>query len=128
MSNHAAHLNRAFVEQQRKRLEALREQLLAADLGRLGRERSSQEERGGEAEEFEDKAQTSAANEINLALHDVDERRVRAVDRALQKIAEGSYGLSDMSGAAIAKARLELTPEAVLTVEEEAEKEQQDKR
>ena len=54
MSNHAAHLNRAFVEQQRKRLEALREQLLAADLGRLGRERSSQEERGGEAEEFED--------------------------------------------------------------------------
>ncbi len=68
MSNHAAHLNRAFIEEQRKRLEALREQLLAADLGRLGRERSSQEERGGEAEEFEDKAQTSAANEINLAL------------------------------------------------------------
>jgi DnaK suppressor protein len=128
MSNHAAHLNRAFVEQQRKRLEALREQLLAADLGRLDRERSSQEERGGEAEEFEDKAQTSAANEINLALHDVDERRVRAVDRALQKIAEGSYGLSDLSGAPIAKARLESTPEAVLTVEEEAEKEQQDKR
>ena len=128
MSRHPAHLNRAFVEQQRKRLEALREQLLGADLGRLARERTSQEERGGEAEEFEDKAQTSAANEINLALHDVDERRVQAVDRALQKIAEGSYGLSDMSGEPIAKARLESTPEAVLTVEEEAEKERQDKR
>ena len=40
---------------------------------------------------------------------------------ALQKIAEGTYGISDRSGAPIPKARLVATPEAVVTVEEAAE-------
>jgi len=58
----------------------------------------------------------------------VDERRLRAIDRALAKIDEGTYGLSDMSGKPIPKASLEATPEAVLTVEEEEQREKQQRR
>lgn len=69
-----------------------------------------------------------AENEIDEAIHRVDERRLRAIDRALAKIDEGTYGLSDMSGKPIPKARLEATPEAVLTVEEEEQREKQQTR
>ena len=40
-------------------------------------------------------------------------------ERALQKIADGTYGYSDRSGEPIPKLRLEAMPEATLTVEEE---------
>jgi DnaK suppressor protein len=43
--------------------------------------------------------------------------------RALQKIDESTYGLSDLSGEPIPKARLEIVPEAFLTVQEEEERE-----
>ena len=69
-----------------------------------------------------------AENEVDEAIHRVDERRLRAIDRALAKIGEGTYGLSDMSGKPIPKARLEATPEAVLTVEEEEQREKQQRR
>lgn len=49
-----------FVEQQRKRLEALRKQLLGPEERRLAQERAFQQEHGDEAEEFEEKAQSMA--------------------------------------------------------------------
>ncbi|MDR3532769.1 MAG: hypothetical protein P4L90_19725 [Rhodopila sp.] len=118
-------LSQAFVEQQRKRLEALREQLLGGEERSLAKERALKEDRGEEAEEFEEAAQRMAQNEIGQALHNVDERRLHAIERALKKIVAGTYGLSDMSGEPIPKARLEATPEAVLTVQEEEQIERQ---
>jgi RNA polymerase-binding transcription factor DksA len=41
------------------------------------------------------------------------------VRRALQKIAEHTYGISDASGQPIPRARLEAMPEATLTLTEE---------
>lgn len=78
---------------------------------------------GDEADEFEDEAQGMAQNEVNQALHDVNDRRVSDIERALQKIDEGTYGLSDVSGEPIPKARLEVAPEAILTVEEQSRRE-----
>jgi DnaK suppressor protein len=45
--------------------------------------------------------------------------RLARVDRALEKIEEGSYGLSDVSGHAIPRERLEAVPEALYTLDEE---------
>lgn len=123
MSDKNAALDKEFVEWQRKRLEALRAQLLGDEERALAQVRALQEERGDEAEEFEDRAQESAGNEVRQALHDVDKRRLAAIDRALRKIDEGTYGISDKSGKRIPKARLEATPEAVLDVEEERREE-----
>lgn len=125
-SEQRAGLDRQFVEQQRERLLALRKQLLGGEEDNLARERTFQQEHGEEAAEEEERAQTSSQLEIDQALRDVDDRRIANIDRALQKIAEGSYGLSDLSGEAIPRARLEVTPEALFTVQEEsrAEKDQ----
>jgi DnaK suppressor protein len=127
MADHTA-ADRAFVERQRKRLEALRAELLGVEERGMAQERLPVEEHGDEAEEFEDAAQRSVQGEIDQALLDTDALRLRAIDRALQKIDEGTYGLSDVSGKPIPKARLEANPEALLTVEEEAQKERQQQR
>ncbi|CAE6763957.1 TraR/DksA family transcriptional regulator [Paraburkholderia domus] len=112
-----------FIAQQRKRLMSLRQQLLGGEENTIADERAAQEQRGDEAEEFEDVAQGMAQNEVNQALHDVNDQRISDIGRALQKIDEGTYGLSDESGEPIPKARLEVTPEAILTVEEQSRRE-----
>lgn len=118
-----SHLSPEFIAQQRKRLEGLRSQVLGGELNVNARKRAFTEEHGDEAEEFEDSAQDLAQEEVRQAQHDVDEQRVANIERALQKIDEGSYGLSDESGDPIPKARLEASPEAVLTVQEEEARE-----
>lgn len=118
-----SHLSPEFIAQQRKQLEALRKQVLGGELNVNARKRAFTEEHGGEAEEFEDSAQDLAQEEVRQAQHDVDGQRVANIERALQKIDEGSYGLSDESGDPIPKARLEASPEAVLTVQEEEARE-----
>jgi DnaK suppressor protein len=111
-------LSREFIAAQRKRLEALRERLLGAEGETLAEERDSREGHGEEAGDAGDKAEDLPAREVHQALHDADVRRLGDIDRALQKIAEGTYGLSDASGKPIPRERLEASPEAVLTVQE----------
>ncbi|EIL97527.1 conjugal transfer protein TraR [Rhodanobacter thiooxydans] len=118
-----ADLSQEFVEQQRLRLLALRKQLLGGEENDLAGKRAFQRQHGEEAEEEEDDAQDLSRREVDQALHNVDDRRVANIERALQKIAEGSYGQSDLSGDPIPQARLESTPEAILTVQEERRQE-----
>jgi DnaK suppressor protein len=100
-----------FVERQRARLESLRDELAS-------RQPSMAAQRD-ETIEFEEQAQESAAEEPVEILGGIDHRRIVQIDRALEKIKEGTYGLSDQSGALIPRLRLEATPEATLTVQEE---------
>ena len=112
-----------FIERQRQRLEALRGQLLGGEEDTIAKERAFQQEHGNEAQEIEEQAQGMAQKEIDQALHDVDKRRLSNIERALHKIEKGSYGLSDASGKPIPQTRLEATPEAILTVQEERARE-----
>ena len=114
-----AHLSPEFIAQQRQRLEALRQQVLGGELSSNERRRAFEEEHGDEAMEFEDEAQDSAGEEVRQAQRDTDAQRINHIERALQKVADGTYGYSDLSGKPIPKARLEATPEAIFTVEEE---------
>lgn len=123
MSDRNAELSQEFIERQRKRLVALRDRLLGAEGNAVADARTFQEEHGEEARDSEDKAQDMEQNEIHQALHDIDKRRLADIDRALQKIADGTYGLSELSGQPIPKARLEAVPEAMLAVEEELRRE-----
>ncbi len=112
-----------FIEQQRERLLALRAQLLGSEGSGVASARDFKEQHGQEAQEFEDRAQDMVQNEIRQARHDVDLQRLGNIDRALRKIENGTYGLSELSGARIPQARLLITPEALLTVEEEEQRE-----
>jgi len=115
----------AFLKQQRKRLTAMRDQLRGAGTARNAHERAP---KSGEAREMEDDAQDLAQGEVDGTIDAVEEQRLRAIERALAKIDEGTYGLSDLSGDPIPKARLEAMPEAVLTIQEEETRERQQRR
>jgi len=113
-----------FVEQQRRRLEALRADLL----GPAARASEGADDNSEEVETYDERAQELVAKEIDQAIHDVDERRLSRIERALEKISEGTYGFSDVSGAPIPQARLQAVPEALLTVAEEEAAEQRNRR
>jgi DnaK suppressor protein len=125
MSRQDATGDPAFLEQQRKRLSAMRDQLLGSEAGKTARQGAPRIE---EAEEIEEDAQQMAQSEVDEAVDVVEEQRLRAVERALAKIEEGTYGLSDVSGDPIPKARLEAIPEAVLTIQEQEVREKQRRR
>ena len=116
-------LSPQFVAAQRKRLQALKAELLGADSAAQKETREGQEDGGADAKEYEDAAQSLDRKEVLQARHDVDQPRLANIDRALKKIELGTYGLSDKSAKAIPRKRLEASPEAVLTVEEAAAKE-----
>jgi DnaK suppressor protein len=123
MTTKSALSDPAFMARQRQRLEQLRDQLLGGDDLAQAEATATSADRGPEAAEYEDGAQRLEESEVRLNLEDLHTRRVAAIDRALQKIADGSYGYSELSGDPIPVARLEAVPEAVLTVAEEEARE-----
>ncbi|WP_028229210.1 TraR/DksA family transcriptional regulator [Paraburkholderia ferrariae] len=123
MSDQSAGLGEAFIAKQRVRLEALQRELLGGEEGTIADERTFEEDHGEEAHEFEDEGQRLAQDVANQALRDTSNQRIADIQRALEKIAEGTYGYSDESGDPIPVERLEAVPEAILTVQEQAARE-----
>lgn len=123
MTEQQTNLSDEFIAQQRNRLLAMRSELLGGEEDTIASERADQEEHGAEAEEYEDDAQGLAQDDVNQSLRNVNDQRIGDVQRALQKIEEGSYGMSDESGDPIPKARLEVMPEAIYTVAEQERRE-----
>jgi DnaK suppressor protein len=124
MSKQNAAGDPAFLKQQRRRLTGLRNQLL-----RTGAARDTERApKTREAKEIEDDAQALAQNEVDENVDALEEQRLHAIERALAKIDEGTYGLSDLSGDPIPRGRLEAMPEAVLTIQEEEARERQQRR
>jgi RNA polymerase-binding transcription factor len=123
MPDKNAGLSRAFVEQQRERLEMLRDQLLGTMEETEAEERDLQNRNVDEPGDLGDRSIPANQSEVDDARHAVSERRLRDVERALEKIEEGTYGLSDASDEPIPKKRLETAPEAIYTIEEESRRE-----
>lgn len=116
-----AGLSKDFVEEQRKRLEALRKELQASSAIAAARDR--QDVTGNGPLDTADLGEIATERQTDEALDKVRESRLRAVERALQKMAEGTYGLSDLSGNPISEQRLQKVPEAIYTLEEERSRE-----
>jgi len=110
-----------FIEQQRRYLVKLRAVLRAAARNQEDEEADIKRESADHPREYEDDAQKLANLELagNLVVRDIG--RLDRVERALRKVEEGTYGLSDLSGKAIARERLEAIPEAICTLDEEGE-------
>jgi DnaK suppressor protein len=116
----SSYLDREFIAQQKQRLQELKAEL---ERVRDGLE-EDQRFRAEEEEDFTehdagDMSQSLFTREVDATVEQQVERRLENVERALQKIEEGTYGLSDDSGEQIPNGRLEAVPEAVRTVEEQ---------
>src|SRR5919106_5776574 len=112
-------LDQQFVESQRERLVGLRDELGRIREGMADDERDLGEAEGDTQLDSGDLSQDMFTREMDASIGEQVGRRLGEVDRALQKIEEGTYGLSDDSGEPIPKGRLEALPEAVRTVEEQ---------
>lgn len=97
----------------------LRQKTLQVRRGVESEEASANAETRDQAREFEDDAQKLTTLELEGNLEVADDNRLSNIERALQKIADGTYGLSDASGAPIPIARLEAAPEALYTLAEQ---------
>jgi DnaK suppressor protein len=123
---HNDEIDHQFVERQRERLLGMRDELLRIREGVAEDERDLGEKEGDFTEhDFGDMSQDMFTREMDASIGEQAERRLGEVDRALQKIDEGTYGHSDDSGEPIPRGRLEAVPEAIRTVEEQQRFEQE---
>jgi DnaK suppressor protein len=119
MSSKESRLNQAFLDKQQRKLTELRNQILRVRRTQESEQAALNAEANDGASEYEDDAQRLTTLELQGNLAAVDNERLIDIERALQKIADGTYGLSDASGARIPIERLEASPEALYTLEEE---------
>jgi DnaK suppressor protein len=120
MNSKTPRFDKSFLESQRRRLSEIREQLKStADTGEAD-EAAIDDSSSLQAREYEDDAQKLAALETDGNLVSRDALRLSLVLRALDKIDEGTYGFSDVSGKPIPDERLAAMPEAINTVQEQA--------
>lgn len=110
-------LDEHFVQKQREKLEALREDLLRVQRGMEEDEQDRSDEERDSQFDAGDMSQQMFTREMDATIGEQAGRRLEYVDRALQKINEGTYGICDDTGEPIPKGRLEAIPEAVRTVE-----------
>ena len=118
-------LDQQFVESQRERLVGLRDELVRIRDGMSADEKDLGETEGETTLDSGDLSQDMFTREMDASIGEQVERRLGEVDRALQKLEEGTYGLSDDSGEMIPRGRLEAVPEAIRTVEEQKRFEQE---
>jgi DnaK suppressor protein len=109
----------AFLARQKRRLQQLRDQILQVRRGQEGDAAGANAQTAAQAREFEDDAQRLDALELEGNLSAADDDRLSNIERALQKINDGTYGLSEGSGAPISIERLEAVPEALYTLDEQ---------
>lgn len=111
-------LDQDFIESQRRRLIDLRDEL-GAVRGGLEEDQRDLEGQGNDFTETDsgDMSQSIFDREMDASVGEQIGRRLGEVERALQKIEEGTYGVCDDTGEEIPKGRLEAVPEAVRTVE-----------
>ena len=119
MNAKTSRLDQAFLGRQKHKLTQLRQQILQVRRGQESEQASANAQTSGQAHEYEDDAQKLTSLELQGNLSAADDDRLSNIERALQKIADGTYGLSDASGAPIPIERLEATPEALYTLAEQ---------
>src|SRR4051794_207848 len=119
-----------FLRQQKARLLQLRDSLLDSMAGVSGDILRSRAE-GSEASAFgmhqADAGSDAYDRDFALSLLSQEQDALYEIDQALKRIELGSYGICEMSGKPIPRARLEAIPFARFTVECQSQLEKQNK-
>ena len=119
-------LDREFVEKQKGRLQDVRAELLEMVEGLEEDQRfRAEEEEDFTEHDAGDRSQSLFTREMDATVEQTLEKRLQYVERALQKIEEGTYGICDDTGEPIPKGRLEAMPEAIYTLEAQQRRERE---
>lgn len=111
-------LDERFIHDQKQRLLEIKAELERMREG-LDEDQQDRAEDEGDYTEHDsgDLSQSMFNREMDATIEGQVGRRLEDVERALEKIEEGSYGICDDTGEEIPKGRLEAVPEAIRTVE-----------
>ena len=117
-------MRKAFLKKSRETLLAMRSQLLRSVQHDL---QEGKEQTKDEGMDTYDLASDARDREINLILTDRDREKVQAIDEALGRVDDGSYGICESCESDIAEARLAALPFTRLCVNCQAEREKEAK-
>ena len=109
-------LKKNQVENFKQRLEELRANL-SHTLEGTTKEVKSPDESTGYSQHQADQGTDDFDRRISLELTSKEYELLRQIERALEKIDEGTYGVCDITGKDISPARLDAIPYANMTVE-----------
>ena len=108
-------LTKKQVEQFRKKLEELKDQIANQVRGANETVKVSEEGTGYTKLQDEEGSDDSART-VNIEVSEKESKILRQIDRALEKISEDTYGICDLTEEEISLARLEAVPYATMTV------------
>ena len=117
-------MRKAFLKKSRETLDAMRAQLMRNVREELHEGRETQKDEGMDTYDLASEARD---REISHILTDRDREKVAAIDEALSRVADGSYGVCEECGGDIAEARLAALPFTRLCVTCQAEREKEAK-
>ena len=110
-------LSEEFIEQQKQTLEETRGELVRMRDGLTEDDQDRGEDQAYETSDMGDLGREIHTRQLDETVGGTLDGRLESIERALQKIEEGSYGICDDTGEEIPQGRLEAVPEAVATVE-----------
>lgn len=117
-------MRKAFLKKQRETLEAMRAQLTKSVREELHEGRDQQKDEGMDTYDL---ASDARDREISHILTDRDRDKVQAIDEAISRVDDGSYGVCEACEGDIAEARLEALPFTRLCVTCQGEREKEAK-
>lgn len=119
MTSDANALTANYIGQQKQRLMDLVAELRDDNRASAKEEAKLQTNSLHESEGSGDDAQKTNLRDNDAALIEHNAARIDTIRRALEKIEDGTYGVSDRSGKPIPKERLDALPESLWTVDED---------
>lgn len=117
-------MRKAFLKKARETLEGMRAQLLRNVQHELHEGRDQQKDEGMDTYDL---ASDARDREINHILTDRDRDKAQAIDEALSRVDDGSYGVCEDCGADIAEGRLQALPFTRLCVTCQSDRERESK-
>ena len=117
-------MRKAFLKKARETLQEMRAQLLRSVEANLHEGREVSKDEGMDTYDL---ASDARDREINLILTDRDRDKLQAIDDALARIDEGTYGVCETCESDVAEGRLEALPFTRLCITCQAEREKEAK-
>src|SRR6266478_6378219 len=108
-------LKKAEIAKFKKRLEDMRDHLIHSLKGSTA-EVKTPDESTGYSQHQADQGTDDFDRTISLEVTSREYSLLKQIDRALEKITDGTYGICDITGEEIPVARLEAVPYATMTV------------
>jgi DnaK suppressor protein len=118
-------MRKAFLKTARETLETMKRQLLAEIQQDLKQGRESSKDEGMDTYDL---ASEEREREINFILTDRDRGKLQAIEDALDRLGEGSYGICESCESEIAEGRLQAMPFTRLCVQCQADRETEAKQ